>query len=169
MTALEVNFWDLRARIEAVQWAIGQDLLRVGAKGHCRVGTWARDERDALRIRTSEPGASTELIYLDVPADELWRRIPEHDMEDPPIERSDVDAWFHVFQAPDAAEMGPQMCLADSEGGEFCVPMEHGEGPGARPFTITAARTTPDDPTCKARSHQSAWAPGNLPRPPPTS
>jgi predicted kinase len=107
MTALVVNLWDseLRARIEALQWSIGQDLLRVGATVIVEWGTWSREERDALRIPASELGASTELIYLDVPADELWRRIQERDREDPPIERSDVDAWFHVFQAPDASEM----------------------------------------------------------------
>lgn len=107
MTALGVNLWDseLRARIEALQWSIGQDLLRVGATVIVEWGTWGREERDALRTRASELGASTELIYLDVPADELWRRIQERETEDPPIERSDLDGWFHVFQAPDADEM----------------------------------------------------------------
>jgi hypothetical protein len=68
-------------------------------------GPWSREERDALRVRAKELGASAELIYLDVPADELWRRIQERDREDPPIQRSDLDAWFQVFQPPDAAEM----------------------------------------------------------------
>jgi predicted kinase len=108
MTALGANLWesDLRARIETLQWSIGQDLLRVGATVIVEWGTWAREERDALRNRANELGASAELIYLDVPADELWRRIQVRNMEDPPIQRSDLDGWFRVFQAPDAAEMG---------------------------------------------------------------
>ena len=107
MTALGANLWDsvLRERIEALQWSVGQDLLRVGATVIVEWGTWAREERDALRAQARELGASAELVYLDVPADELWRRIHERNMEDPPIKRSDVDDWFQVFQAPDAAEM----------------------------------------------------------------
>jgi predicted kinase len=107
MTALGANLWDseLRARIEALQWSVGQDLLRVGATVIVEWGTWAREERDALRTQAVELGASAELLYLDVPADELWRRIQQRNMEDPPIKRFQVDAWFRAFQAPDAAEM----------------------------------------------------------------
>lgn len=107
MTALGANLWDsvLRERIEALQWSVGQDLLRVGATVIVEWGTWAREERGALRVRARELGASAELLYLDVPADELWRRIQGRNVEDPPIKRSDVDDWFHVFQAPDAAEL----------------------------------------------------------------
>jgi predicted kinase len=107
MDALGANLWDseLRARVEALQWSLGQDLLRVGATVIVEWGTWARDERDALRTRARELGASVELLHLDVPADELWRRIRERDVEDPPIERSDLHTWCQAFQAPDAAEL----------------------------------------------------------------
>jgi predicted kinase len=107
MDALGANLWDseLRARVEALQWSLGQDLLRVGATVIVEWGTWARDERDALRTQARELGASVELLHLDVPADELWRRIQERNVEDRTIKRSDLDAWFHVFQAPDAAEL----------------------------------------------------------------
>jgi predicted kinase len=107
MTALVVNLWDseLRERIEALQWSVGQDLLRVGTTVIVEWGTWAREERDVLRTRAMELGASVELVFLDVPADELWRRIQARDMEDPPIKRSEVDDWFRVLQVPDAEEM----------------------------------------------------------------
>jgi len=107
MTALGVNLWDsgLRERVEALQWSVAQDLLRAGATAIVEWGTWAREERDALRVRARELGASVELHCLDVPAGELWRRIQERDLEDPPIVRSDVDDWLHAFQVPDEAEM----------------------------------------------------------------
>ena len=56
-------------------------------------------------MRARELGATVELWFLDVPADELWRRIRERDLEDPPVARSDLDDWARVFQPPDAAEL----------------------------------------------------------------
>ena len=54
-------------------------------------------------------GVGVELHYLDVPTDELWRRIEARNLEPPwksyPIGRADFDEWLRVFQAPDAAEL----------------------------------------------------------------
>ncbi len=107
MTALGANLWDttMRERVEALQWSVGRELLRAGATVIVEWGTWARHERDGLRVRARELGASVELHHLDVPADELWRRIQERNREDPPIKRSDVDEWQRVFEAPDEAEL----------------------------------------------------------------
>lgn len=63
-------------------------------------------QRDDLRIQAQELGAAVRLYHLDAPDDELWRRIQERAMEDPPIRRSDVDAWRRVFEAPDEREFG---------------------------------------------------------------
>ena len=54
-------------------------------------------------------GVGVELHYLDVPTDELWRRIQAGNFEPPwnryPIRRIDLDGWLPLFQAPDAAEL----------------------------------------------------------------
>ena len=54
-------------------------------------------------------GAGVELHYLDVPTDELWRRIEARNSEPPwndfPIGRADLEGWLPLFQAPDAAEL----------------------------------------------------------------
>ena len=54
-------------------------------------------------------GVGVELHYLDVPIDELWRRIEARNSEPPwdsdPIRRADLDEWASTFQAPDAAEL----------------------------------------------------------------
>jgi len=107
MSALGVNLWDaqVRGRVETLQWLVAKDLLRVGVTVIVEWGTWSRDERDALRVAARELGASVELVYLDVPVDELWRRIQARAREDPPIKRSDLDAWARTFQPPDAIEM----------------------------------------------------------------
>lgn len=107
LAALGVDLWDaaMRERVEALQWAMARDLLRVGATAIIEWGTWGRDERDALRVEARRLGASVELVHLELPTDELWRRIQTRGAEDPPITRSDLDTWVRTFQSPDEAEM----------------------------------------------------------------
>ena len=106
MAELGANVWDsrMRERIESLQWSVAEDLLRIGVTVIVEWGTWGREERDALRVRARELGASVELRYLDVPLDELWRRIQARDVEDPPIKQSDLDDWAKLFQEPDDDE-----------------------------------------------------------------
>jgi predicted kinase len=107
MAALEINMWDedARERVEALQWAPAQELLQVGAVAIIEWGTWARAERDSLRERARQLGARVELRYLDVPIDELWRRIQERGLEEPPIQRSDLEQWAGQFEQPDTVEL----------------------------------------------------------------
>jgi predicted kinase len=108
MTALDISLWDspMRARVEALQWSVAKELLVIGATVIIEWGTWARCERDALRLQARELGARVCLLFLDASDDELWRRIRERDMEDPPIQRSDIEGWRRHFEAPDQREFG---------------------------------------------------------------
>jgi len=107
LIALDVNLWEssIRQRVESLQWTTAKDLLRVGATVIIEWGTWGRVERDVLRTEARDLGATVELRYLDVPLDELWRRIRSRDMEDPPVKRPDLDDWSRMFQVPDEAEV----------------------------------------------------------------
>ena len=106
MEALGVNLWDggVRARVEALQWQISQDLLVQGVTVVIEWGTWAKVERDTLRTGARDIGAVVELWYLDVGIDELWRRVSARQMEDPPISRRDLEQWFGQFEVPDDDE-----------------------------------------------------------------
>ena len=108
MTALGISVWDapMRERVEALQWSVAKELQLIGNTVIIEWGTWARSVRDALRLQAHELGAAVQLLYLDVPNDELWRRIQERAMEDPPIQRSDIDGWRRHFEAPDEQELG---------------------------------------------------------------
>jgi predicted kinase len=108
MDALGVNLWDtaMRARVEALQWVLAKDMLRAGVTVVIEWGTWSRAERDTLRIEARELGASVELVYLDVPVDELWRRIQERGREEPTITRTDLEVWSRDFERPTEEEMG---------------------------------------------------------------
>ncbi len=90
-------------------WRLAQDILRLGVSVALDFGLWARTERDQMRSVARDLGVGVELHYLDVPADELWRRIQVRNSQPPwdshPIRRADLDGWLRVFEAPDAAEL----------------------------------------------------------------
>jgi predicted kinase len=107
MEALSIDIYDeeRRAKIEALQWKLGQELLAQGLTIIIEWGTWGRSERDALRLGARALGAAVELHYLHAPADVLFERIQRRGMEKPPIEREAVSRWFEIFQAPTDEEM----------------------------------------------------------------
>ena len=96
-------------KVEHELWRLAQEILRLGLSVVLDFGLWARVERDEMRTAARELGAGVELHYLEVPADELWRRIEARNSEPPwdayPIGRADFDGWLGAFQAPDAAEL----------------------------------------------------------------
>lgn len=96
-------------RLEHELWRLAQEILRFGLSVVLDYGLWARVERDAMRSVARDLGVGVELHFLDVPADELWRRVEARNAEPPwdsePISRAHLDAWLAIFQAPDAAEL----------------------------------------------------------------
>lgn len=107
MAALDVTLWDeqFRDRLERLQWDVAQDLLRLGNVVIIEWGTWGSDERQRLRTEARILGARTELVFLDPPIEELWRRIQDRGQEDPPITREDLESYDRTIQRPDPDEL----------------------------------------------------------------
>jgi predicted kinase len=109
--ALGSTPWDdpTREKVEHELWRLTQEILRLGLSVVLDFGLWARIERDEMRSAARALGVGVELHYLDVPTEELWRRIEARNSEPPwdgyPIRRADFDGWLRIFQAPDAAEL----------------------------------------------------------------
>lgn len=109
--ALGSSPWDrdVGERIERELWCLAHEILSLGLSVVLDFGLWARVERDELREAARGLGVGVELHYLDVPPDELWRRIEVRNSAPPwdsePITRQHLDEWQAVFQAPDAAEL----------------------------------------------------------------
>jgi predicted kinase len=111
--ALGSTPWDepTRERVEHELWRFAQEVLRLGVSVVLDFGLWARIERDEMRsaARGLGVGVGVELHYLDVPTDDLWRRIEARNSEPPwnshPIRRADLEGWKRVFQAPNASEL----------------------------------------------------------------
>ena len=117
MDSLSINLWDeeKRAKIEALQWKLCQELLALGLTVIIEWGTWGRTERDTLRLGARALGAAVELHYLSASVDVLMERIQRRRMEDPPIERDALSRWLEAFQAPTPEEMAlfDQPLIAD--------------------------------------------------------
>ena len=110
MTALGIDLWDetARARIEALQWVRTQDLLAHGRTVVLEWGVWHRHERDTLRERARALGVAVELRYLDVPVEELVRRVRARYADRPgatvDITEAHLREWATMIEVPDADE-----------------------------------------------------------------
>lgn len=107
MDALSINLYEgeSRARIESLQWKLGQKLLKLDLVVIIEWGTWGKSERDALREGARKLGAAVELHYLSAPPEILFERIQRRGMENPPIKREDVLRWAEIIQVPTEEEM----------------------------------------------------------------
>ena len=109
--ALGATPWDkpTREKVEHELWRLAQEVLPLGVSVVLDFGLWARTERDEMRSTARRLGVGVELHYLDVPTEELWRRIEARNSEPPwdshPIRHADLGEWLRVFEAPDAVEL----------------------------------------------------------------
>ena len=101
--ALGSTPWDAptREKVEHELWRLAQEILRLGLSVVLDFGLWARIERDEMRSVARGLGVGVELHYLDVPTDELWRRIEARNSQPPwdsyPIRRADLDGWLRAL------------------------------------------------------------------------
>jgi len=98
-----------QAKVNQELWRLAQEIVRLGLGVVLDFGLSARTERDQMRSVARGLGVRVELHFLDVPVDEVWRRIEARNSEPPwdsaPISRAHLDQWAAQFQAPDADEL----------------------------------------------------------------
>ena len=75
-----------------MQWEIAARVLSLGVNVILEFGFWSRRERDDFRSRAAALGSETKLHFLDVPRDELLRRLELRNAALPPD-------TFHVDDA----------------------------------------------------------------------
>lgn len=111
MARLGIDLHDegMRDRLERLFWQLAQELLQLGASVILEFGLWVRVERDEKRLGARALGVGVELYYLDVPAEELWRRIEQRNLERPfgsvPITREQFEHYLPLFEAPTRIEL----------------------------------------------------------------
>jgi len=97
---------DLRVRLESQLLALAQRLLSLGTSVILEWGFWARVERDELREVARSLGSAVELRFLDVPFDELVRRVVERTAGGGiPITAEHMETYRRIFQPPTDEEL----------------------------------------------------------------
>ena len=95
--------------IEALLWTIARRALELGMNVILDYGFWAREEREAYRLRAEHLGASSEVHYLDVPEDELLRRLARRNAHLSPMDfyipEAMMTPWMTFFQKPTRDEL----------------------------------------------------------------
>jgi predicted kinase len=106
--ALGVDPFDegFQTRLEAQFWALTQRFLVLGTSVVLEWGFWARSERDEKREAARTLGAAVELRFLDVPYEELVRRVvARHAAGGIAITESHMEGYRRIFQPPTADEL----------------------------------------------------------------
>jgi predicted kinase len=95
--------------IETLLWNIASRALELGTNVILDYGFWAREEREDYRLRAKQLGASSQVHYLDVPEDELLRRLEKRNsrpsQESFLISKEAMKPWITFFQRPTLDEL----------------------------------------------------------------
>jgi predicted kinase len=95
--------------IEAMLWTIARRALELGTNVILDFGFWAREEREDYRSRAKQLGASSEVHFLDVSADELMQRLAVRNSQPSPtsfhIPEAMMKPWIAFFQRPTPDEL----------------------------------------------------------------
>ena len=95
--------------IEAMLWTIASRVLELGTNVILDFGFWAREEREDYRLRAKRLGASSEVHFLDVPEEELLRRLAvrnsQPSQETFHIFEESMKPWIAFFQRPTSDEL----------------------------------------------------------------
>jgi predicted kinase len=100
---------DRREVVEALLWKIAARALTLGVNVVLDYGLWGRSERDDYRARAESVGARVDLRFLDVPHEELWRRVELRNQKltpsEPHISAEELAEYVGLFQQPDEEEL----------------------------------------------------------------
>jgi len=98
-----------KTTLEALLWNIASRALALETNVILDFGFWAREEREDYRLRAKQLGASSEIHYLDVPEDELLRRLEERNSRPSQkcfiISEEAMKPWIAFFQKPTLDEL----------------------------------------------------------------
>ena len=98
-----------RAVVEEMQWELAQALVAHGGTVILEAGFWSKSDRDEKRERARQLGARVELHVLDVPVEELARRVVARNADLPAatftVSPEDIAAWAPLFEIPQPDEL----------------------------------------------------------------
>jgi predicted kinase len=99
----------IRPYIEQLQWTLARRLLLIGNVVIWEQGFWHSQERHRYLTEARDVGAQVALHYLDVPVEELKRRIETRNENLPLgsfyVAPDEIDLWMSWFQKPGREEL----------------------------------------------------------------
>ncbi len=109
LRARRLDLYDEAARgdVEHEQWELAQELLAGGTSVVVENGLWLRAHREPYLAGGRALGVRVELRHLDVPVDELWRRLARRNLlgTEVVVARGDLLRWASVFEPPAVDEL----------------------------------------------------------------
>lgn len=100
------------SEIEAMLWNIARRALELGTNVILDFGCWAREEREEYRLRAKRLGARSELHFLNLPEEELLRRLAKRNAQPSQevfrIPEEQMIPWLTFFQKPTPDELEPR-------------------------------------------------------------
>src|SRR5215203_2339590 len=107
--SLGIDYYDevMGGRLERRLLELAWELLELGHDVILEFGVWTRSERDELRETARRHNIHVELYYLDIPIEELARRLAKRKAEHGvvPIEGHKLNECVRIFQAPNDQEL----------------------------------------------------------------
>jgi predicted kinase len=97
-------------RCAAMIWRVATDVARAGTPVLLELGFTTVETRSRYAALAAEAGLPVKLHFVDVPADERWRRVEARNAAasgplDFPIDRAMFDYVEGMWEPPSAAEM----------------------------------------------------------------
>ena len=101
-----------RDPVEGVMWLVAARALTLNVNVILDFGFWSQSEREDFRGRAASLGAGSEVCFLDVPHQELLRRLAARNAALPEdafhVSETDLTEWSRVFEPPTRAELTPR-------------------------------------------------------------
>ena len=95
--------------IESIMWSHTSRVLQLGIDVIWDSGYWTKAEREKNRIRAKEIGVNFKIHYMDVPVNELYKRLEKRNNETAAgaliISKEEMDKYVSIFQPPDMEEL----------------------------------------------------------------
>ena len=103
------NYERMHIKVQNRLWELAKKLLRNGQDVILEDGLWTKKERDDKRHDAEELGVDTEMHYLDVPLEELKRRLESRNNNNAhgyaTVSNEEIEKFSTIFEAPDKHEL----------------------------------------------------------------
>jgi predicted kinase len=98
-----------RPIIEDLQWELAIEIASNGTNVIMENGYWSIKERTEYAKQAKLKGIKTELHFLDIPLEELIRRVEKRNQKLPKfalkVSKEELTHWHHKFEAPNVKEL----------------------------------------------------------------